>query len=126
MQLNKLPSTNTNAYRAVVRSYLAQAISTEDRERLGGDDTESGAIQAIWAKYREEEGTHPEKGYGTQAHIAGWIAGSIDLPAYDDDIIADALMIHGLDPATELTDRLRNVILEGFFVQMALVLLRNK
>lgn len=119
--LNKLPRTNTKAFRAALRSYLADATEVEGNDNATEDERIAYMIERLRSEYGwriEVDGVH------SAAH--GWLQGlALHTSHYYGDIVRDTLIMHGMDPATEVTDRLWDAITDNWWTILALGVVRE-
>ena len=113
--LDKLPSTNTNAYRAAMRTYLANATEVEgnnDEEHI--DATEDERI-AYMIKRFESEASWNIARVGAQAAATDWLQGlAINVEFQNHNIPPTVLRIHGLK-AQPMSARLERVVIDGWW-----------
>ena len=120
-QINKLPTTNSNAYRAAIRTYLADATEVEDNENA----TEDERIAYMIDRFRSEYG-HEIARHGTQTAAQNWLQGlAINVEYMDHDIPDTVAKLHGMDNANDFTERLRNACVTYWWSALAVAVARE-
>ena len=118
--MNKLPTTNSNAYRAAIRTYLANATEIEDQPNA----TEDERIAHMLDRFRSEYG-HEITRYGLQTAAQNWLQGlAINVEYMNHDIPDAVAQLHGLRNANQFTERLRNACVENWWTSLAASLAR--
>lgn len=118
--INKLSTTNSNAYLAAIRTYLANATEIEDQPNA----TEDERIAHMLDRFRSEYG-HEITRYGLQTAAQNWLQGlAINVEYWDSEIPDTVAQLHGLPNAAEFTERLRNACVENWWTSLAASLAR--
>lgn len=114
--IEKLPSTNNKAYRARVRSYLAEATEVDGNDQA----TEQERLNHLVERLKAEVGWMI-KGDGSGRYEAAihWLQGlAINVEYLNSEIPSTVLKLHGLEGET-LTDALSERLINGWWRHLA-------
>lgn len=116
--INKLSTTNSSAYSAAIRTYLANATEIEDQPNA----TEDERITHMLERFEAEYGWNIQR-QGPQRAAKEWLQGlAINIEYMDHTIPSVVLGLHGLKG--KMSPRLENTVVRGYWDHMATQLCR--
>ena len=113
-QVTKLPSTNNAAYRARMRSYLADAVEIDDKPNA----TEQERLNHLAQRFRAEYGWAIER-QGKQRAAVNWLQGlAINVECWNHAIPKQVLKLHGMEGRT-VSDKFAERLVDGWWNHLA-------
>ena len=111
--IDKLPTTNSNTYRAAVRRYLADATEVEHKPNASEDERIAHMIERFEAEY----GWNIDR-QGPHRAAKEWLQGlAINIEYMDAEIPGVVLGLHGL--SGQMSPRLERAVVQGYWEHMA-------